>query len=123
MARSQSPSFSSILYSYNISPNPFCPSCGGAFETINHLFFNCTSFVNFCIDFLNDLNRILSLVSATDVILREDGKCSDDALIDIALRGAFYDSNFNTSFQINKLIFRAISNYLCKTGRFPSLKF
>ena len=26
------------LYSCNISPNPFCPSCDGEIETINHFF-------------------------------------------------------------------------------------
>jgi len=51
------------LFTYNLTDNPFCASCGLFVEDNSHYFLNCKSYNNYRIELTNDLTLIIAKIN------------------------------------------------------------
>ena len=95
----------SELFTYNISDNPFCPSCGDYPETLSHYLFDCHVYSTQRALLLKELNDLSNAVN-TDFHVALDITAFNtiiDLLIHgrpIIIPGADCDIQFNVNLQI-----------------------
>jgi len=100
------------LFSYNLSDNPFCPSCGLEIETLEHLLFDCSVYSVHRVVLLFNLGQILSsLPSGAHTI-------SNNFILDAVIYGAGHELQSPIGHETNSQIFACVSHFLKKTGRF-----
>ena len=51
------------LFTYSITDNPFCPSCGESLETLSHFLFECPLYSNQRSILLNDLTVLIHVTN------------------------------------------------------------
>ena len=95
------------LFSYNLTDNPFCPSCGQAIETVEHYFVECASY---------DVSRIRLLMN---LFRLEPSLTVDNAsgVIHFIVHGSS-GADKNKRVMVNREIFRHVKIYFATTGRF-----
>ena len=95
------------LFRYNLTDNPFCPSCGVAPETPTHFFLECIKYDDIRMNLITNLSKL-------DPSLAIDDK---NATIDFIVLGSTQgDKATRTS--INKAIFRHVKIFISSTRRF-----
>ena len=93
------------LFRYNLTDNPFCPSCGDAAEAPAHFFFDCVSYAPFRANMLDNIKKLdNTLISQIDILK-------------FILFGS--QSNVkNERIRINNCIFRHVMIYMFKSCHF-----
>jgi Reverse transcriptase (RNA-dependent DNA polymerase)/Endonuclease-reverse transcriptase len=108
------------LFQFNIIDNPFCPTCGDNFETLNHYFLECTGYKEARSSLLGE---ITALVKRNNIFTDDQPFTSNDLLCFVT-KGFFLNSS--TAYgrdDPNKLLFETVSRYVAKTNRFCNEKF
>ena len=96
------------LFRYNLTDNPFCPSCGEEIETTLHYFLTCRTY---------EIPR-RTLLHSLEML--DANMASDTTKLDFVIFGAS-DSSISEIIRVNKILFRHICIYLTKTNRFGPL--
>jgi hypothetical protein len=104
------------LFLYNITDNPFCPSCLDSVEDVEHYFLKCSAYEDARLIFLTSLH------------LRLDNFCnlanaSDQTKCDIILNGlsASRINNFELYKTVNNELFNIAKTYIAATKRFAKM--
>ena len=95
------------LFNYNLTDNPFCPSCGQAIETVEHYFLECASY-----DLIRP--RLLTNLLRLDPSLTVD---NESGIINFIVHGSSCDDK-NKRVNINRELFRHVKIYFATTRRF-----
>ena len=95
------------LFRYNLTDNPFCPSCGFATETPMHFFLECQGYREIRENLLSNLFKI----DETFIFK------NNNAILDLIIYGS-HDSNTAKRSLLNKAIFRHVKIFIAKTERF-----
>ena len=96
------------LFRYNLTDNPFCPSCGEEIETTLHYFLTCRSYETPRQTLLHNLEMLNANMA------------SDNTKLDFIIFGAS-DLSITEMIRVNQILFRHICIYFAKTNRFGSL--
>ena len=103
------------LFTYNITDNPFCPSCGQNVETHSHFLFECSLYSQQRYTMLNDLKMLITHVNI-QFNLQIDSDKNDD--IKCMLINGLNMQMLDDSVGINAAIFNIASTYISSTARF-----
>ena len=107
----------SQLFTYNISENPFCPSCGDYPETLSHYLFDCHVYSTqraLLLKELNDLSNAVNTYFHVALDITDFNTNIDLLTHGIIIPGADCEVQFN----VNLSLFNIFSKYVSSTNRF-----
>ena len=93
------------LFKYNLTDNPFCPSCGESVETPIHYFIECNT------------HRANRQIMIQNLLKLNPNLSSPSDFLDYILNGSISGTNEQRD-RTNKAIFRHVSIFMFKTERF-----
>ena len=103
------------LFTYNITDNPFCPSCGESLECLLHFLFECSCYSQQRCILLNDLKTLFTHININFNLTLDIGNHED--VKNILINGVnlpMIDDNIS----INAAIFHIASTYISSSARF-----
>ena len=108
------------LFTYNITENPFCPTCGDHVETLSHFLFTCVSYSAQRIIFMNDIN---SLINAVNISSNLSLVFTDlTVLTHLITHGVYLPmADSDTNYLVNSRLFNIVSKYISSTSRFKNI--
>ena len=95
----------SQLFKYNLTDNPFCPSCGDSVETPIHYFIECST------------HRANRQIMIQNLLKLNPNLSSPSDFLDYILYGSISGTN-EQRVRTNKAIFRHVSIFMFKSQRF-----
>ena len=103
------------LFTYNITDNPFCQTCGQHVETLSHFLFECLMYTQQKTIMINDLSVLLAYANRTFNLHLDIAKTDDAKFVLIhGLNLPISEDNV----RINIAIFQIASTFISSTTRF-----
>ena len=103
------------LFTYNITDNPFCASCGQSLETLNHFLFECLKYSQHRLTLMNELS--LLILYANDLFHLNIDINSQIVVRNLIINGIVLPT-LDDNFCINSAIFKIVSTFISSTARF-----